>query len=122
MRKFIFLLLLPALHVLAKVPSDEEHTTIIECHTKLREHVKPTASNMQLMNYSIELEKLAQEYASACEPTYPESNGRYADVGFSVMLSQERRFKYDDLCYINNSYYDFDKDACDHYCDNYKQS
>uniref|UniRef100_A0A5K3EXX4 SCP domain-containing protein n=1 Tax=Mesocestoides corti TaxID=53468 RepID=A0A5K3EXX4_MESCO len=48
MQVFIFLLAL-SWRVLAEVPSEEDRKTIMECHTKLREEVKPTASNMQLM-------------------------------------------------------------------------
>uniref|UniRef100_A0A5K3FTA8 Uncharacterized protein n=1 Tax=Mesocestoides corti TaxID=53468 RepID=A0A5K3FTA8_MESCO len=40
--------------VVAEVPSDEERKQIVECHTKLREEVQPTAGNMQLMVRSCE--------------------------------------------------------------------
>uniref|UniRef100_A0A5K3G2G4 SCP domain-containing protein n=1 Tax=Mesocestoides corti TaxID=53468 RepID=A0A5K3G2G4_MESCO len=42
-------LLLVAWHVVAEVPSKKEREEIVECHTKLREGVQPTAAGMQLM-------------------------------------------------------------------------
>uniref|UniRef100_A0A5K3G2D1 SCP domain-containing protein n=1 Tax=Mesocestoides corti TaxID=53468 RepID=A0A5K3G2D1_MESCO len=117
----ILLLLLSTWHVAAKVPSEEERSTIMECHTKLRESVQPTASNMQLMTYSEELENLAQEYASACAPTYPKLVGRFENVGFSVMLSNDRSFQFDDLCKVNSSLYCFEKDTCSYDCQTYKR-
>uniref|UniRef100_A0A5K3FWU9 SCP domain-containing protein n=1 Tax=Mesocestoides corti TaxID=53468 RepID=A0A5K3FWU9_MESCO len=67
MLKLLVLLILTWL-VLADVPTVEERKAIVECHTKLREHVNPPASNMMLMNYTIEMENLAVKYLADCRP------------------------------------------------------
>uniref|UniRef100_A0A5K3F851 SCP domain-containing protein n=1 Tax=Mesocestoides corti TaxID=53468 RepID=A0A5K3F851_MESCO len=54
--------------------SEEERGRILEVHRKIREEVEPPASNMMLMDYSVELEKMAEKWFLNC--SYPE----YKDV------------------------------------------
>uniref|UniRef100_A0A5K3EFP4 SCP domain-containing protein n=1 Tax=Mesocestoides corti TaxID=53468 RepID=A0A5K3EFP4_MESCO len=50
-------------NVLAEVPSEKEREYIINLHTELREEVNPPASNMLMLSYSNDLEKLADDWA-----------------------------------------------------------
>uniref|UniRef100_A0A5K3FPG8 Secreted protein n=1 Tax=Mesocestoides corti TaxID=53468 RepID=A0A5K3FPG8_MESCO len=67
MLKLLSLLML-TWHVLAEVPTDEDRKAIVECHTKLCEHVDPPASNMFLVIYLIEMENFAVKFFAACRP------------------------------------------------------
>uniref|UniRef100_A0A5K3FZW0 P4Hc domain-containing protein n=1 Tax=Mesocestoides corti TaxID=53468 RepID=A0A5K3FZW0_MESCO len=46
--------------------SQEDRNEILEYHRKLREDVQPTASNMLLLRYSLELEKLPVDWMDYC--------------------------------------------------------
>uniref|UniRef100_A0A5K3FY97 SCP domain-containing protein n=1 Tax=Mesocestoides corti TaxID=53468 RepID=A0A5K3FY97_MESCO len=116
------LLLLPlALNVQAEVPSTEERNAIIECHTRLREKVQPPATNMRLLAYSLEMEKLAQESLRFCQEPYQESDPEYQNVGIVTMISQDVRPKFHDLCRVNSTPFDSKNDNCDNGCHNYRQ-
>uniref|UniRef100_A0A5K3FE58 SCP domain-containing protein n=1 Tax=Mesocestoides corti TaxID=53468 RepID=A0A5K3FE58_MESCO len=68
--------------VLTEAPSDDEREAILECHRKLREGVKPPASNMKFLTYSTELEKLADAFVNGCTSSFPSSNPQYQNVGY----------------------------------------
>uniref|UniRef100_A0A5K3FVP8 SCP domain-containing protein n=1 Tax=Mesocestoides corti TaxID=53468 RepID=A0A5K3FVP8_MESCO len=111
-------------NVLADVPSQEERNTIMECHTKLREGVTPTASNMQLMTYSSEMEKLAEEAVAACSPITPNrvSNPQFQGVGFVYSFTNYRKPTYNTLlCTVHGSAYSYANDTCNYGCSEYKQ-
>uniref|UniRef100_A0A5K3FX60 SCP domain-containing protein n=1 Tax=Mesocestoides corti TaxID=53468 RepID=A0A5K3FX60_MESCO len=123
MIKFICVLALVC-NVLADVPSQEERNTIMECHTKLREGVTPTASNMQLMTYSSEMEKLAEEAVAACSPITPNrvSYPQFQGVGFIYTFSTSEQPTYHDLlCTVDGSTYGYADDTCGFGCRDYKQ-
>uniref|UniRef100_A0A5K3FZY7 SCP domain-containing protein n=1 Tax=Mesocestoides corti TaxID=53468 RepID=A0A5K3FZY7_MESCO len=122
MNKLICLMLLAlALNAQAEVPSTEERNAIIECHTKLRESVQPPASNMRLLAYSLEMEKLAQESLTYCDQPFQESDPKYQNVGVVTMASQDVKPQFRDLCEVNSTSFDSKKDNCDDDCHNYKQ-
>uniref|UniRef100_A0A5K3F059 SCP domain-containing protein n=1 Tax=Mesocestoides corti TaxID=53468 RepID=A0A5K3F059_MESCO len=120
MQVFIFLLAL-SWRVLAEVPSEEDRKTIMECHTKLREEVKPTASNMQLMSYSREMEQMAQEIFSHCDAEDLKPDPKFQNMGFIVLHSLSDKPQYHDLCKVNSTSYDNKKEDCDLNCLNYRQ-
>uniref|UniRef100_A0A5K3FXV9 SCP domain-containing protein n=1 Tax=Mesocestoides corti TaxID=53468 RepID=A0A5K3FXV9_MESCO len=109
--------------VVADVPSEEERRAIMECHTKLREGVQPTASNMQLLNYSREMEHLAEKFVNGCNPVFPSTNPEYANAGYIQPSSSDQKLKYQDvLCEIDNSTYDYRNNTCHGSCYEYKQA
>uniref|UniRef100_A0A5K3FZD5 SCP domain-containing protein n=1 Tax=Mesocestoides corti TaxID=53468 RepID=A0A5K3FZD5_MESCO len=105
-------------HVLAEVPSDEERKAIVECHTKLREHVNPPASNMMLMNYSIEMENLAVLFFADCRP--PTNRKLFQGTSELLMdrLPEKPQFA-QELCKVNGNNYDYVKDKCYGPCSDY---
>uniref|UniRef100_A0A5K3F0Z6 SCP domain-containing protein n=1 Tax=Mesocestoides corti TaxID=53468 RepID=A0A5K3F0Z6_MESCO len=111
MLSLIYLLILSS-NVLAGVPSVEDRNTIIECHTKLREEVKPPASNMLLMSYSTALEKLAKDLIYYCNYGYPENYTFEKDVGIIEMDFIDRAPQYSDLCKINTSVTSYANEDC----------
>uniref|UniRef100_A0A5K3FKQ5 SCP domain-containing protein n=1 Tax=Mesocestoides corti TaxID=53468 RepID=A0A5K3FKQ5_MESCO len=121
MLRFIGLLML-TLNVLSEVPSEEERAAIVECHTNLRERVEPSASNMQLMSYSFELEKLAQQLYPVCAADFNESDPKYQNVGIIELTSANDKPRFRDLCKVNSSAYNYDKDKCSGHCINYLQA
>uniref|UniRef100_A0A5K3FMN4 SCP domain-containing protein n=1 Tax=Mesocestoides corti TaxID=53468 RepID=A0A5K3FMN4_MESCO len=125
MIKLIYLLLLlplaSSLNVQAKVPSTEERKAIIECHTKLRENVQPPATNMRLMEYSLEMEKLAEGSLTYWEEPFQESDPEYQNVGIVTMSSQDVRPKFHDLCRVNSTSFSPKKNSCNGDCHNYRQ-
>uniref|UniRef100_A0A5K3EYX3 SCP domain-containing protein n=1 Tax=Mesocestoides corti TaxID=53468 RepID=A0A5K3EYX3_MESCO len=115
--------LLPMLcDVLAELPSEADRSAIMECHTKLRENVRPTASNMQLLSYSIKLEELADEFVKKCNPFFPRSDPRYETLGYIQPSSTATEFQYrDELCNIDSSTYIYENDSCEGSCLDYLQ-
>uniref|UniRef100_A0A5K3FM91 SCP domain-containing protein n=1 Tax=Mesocestoides corti TaxID=53468 RepID=A0A5K3FM91_MESCO len=98
-------------HVSAQVPTDEERKAILECHTRLREHVSPPASNMMLMNYSVEMENLAVKYLADCRPpTNPEP---FKGTSQLLMPQSPEKSQYvHDLCKVNGNHYDYESNSC----------
>uniref|UniRef100_A0A5K3G0E3 SCP domain-containing protein n=1 Tax=Mesocestoides corti TaxID=53468 RepID=A0A5K3G0E3_MESCO len=110
--------------VVAEVPSDEERKQIAECHTKLREEVQPTASNMQLMSYSSEMEKLTDEFLASCPGTFPNAdrNPQYKDVSYIVSSTEADKPQFAvEVCKLDEGEYDFEKNTCTGDCTWYKQ-
>uniref|UniRef100_A0A5K3FY54 SCP domain-containing protein n=1 Tax=Mesocestoides corti TaxID=53468 RepID=A0A5K3FY54_MESCO len=46
--------------------SEQERKSILTAHSSIRKSVNPTASNMLMLNYSVELEQQAAEYLKTC--------------------------------------------------------
>uniref|UniRef100_A0A5K3G168 SCP domain-containing protein n=1 Tax=Mesocestoides corti TaxID=53468 RepID=A0A5K3G168_MESCO len=105
-------------HVLAEVPTDEERKAILECHTKLREHVNPPASNMMLMNYSIEMENLAVKYFANCR--LPVDREPFQGTSELLMDELPERPQFvQQLCQVNGNNYDYVRDQCNAPCSDY---
>uniref|UniRef100_A0A5K3FD38 SCP domain-containing protein n=1 Tax=Mesocestoides corti TaxID=53468 RepID=A0A5K3FD38_MESCO len=105
-------------HVLAEVPTDEERKEILECHTRLREHVNPPASNMMLMNYSIEMENLAVKSLADCRP--PSDLEPFQGTSELLMdeLPEKPQFV-QELSTVNGKTYDYERDDCSGPCRDY---
>uniref|UniRef100_A0A5K3F1B9 SCP domain-containing protein n=3 Tax=Mesocestoides TaxID=53467 RepID=A0A5K3F1B9_MESCO len=50
----------------------DERDAALQYLTQLRENVQPPASNMMLLNYSVELEQIAERYLSRCPDNHPD--------------------------------------------------
>uniref|UniRef100_A0A5K3FCD1 SCP domain-containing protein n=1 Tax=Mesocestoides corti TaxID=53468 RepID=A0A5K3FCD1_MESCO len=72
-------------YVVANLLSDNDRQAILECHLRLREIVQPNASNMWLMEYSKEVEKLAETFVETCPSEQDEPS--FSDVGFVEPVS-----------------------------------
>uniref|UniRef100_A0A5K3FKF0 SCP domain-containing protein n=1 Tax=Mesocestoides corti TaxID=53468 RepID=A0A5K3FKF0_MESCO len=119
MLKFLSVLVL-TWHVLAEVPTDEERKAIVECHTKLREHVKPSASNMMLMNYTIEMENLAVKYLADCRP--PTDGKPFEGTSYQTIYRLPENSQYvQELCKVNGANYDYERNRCSGRCIAYNQ-
>uniref|UniRef100_A0A5K3FJZ0 SCP domain-containing protein n=1 Tax=Mesocestoides corti TaxID=53468 RepID=A0A5K3FJZ0_MESCO len=107
------LLLVLTCTVLAEVPSKEERDAIMECHMKLREGVKPAASNMHLLTYSTEVEQLADAFVKGCNPSFPSSKSEYKNVGYIQPTSSDEKLDYHDvLCNVDNTSYTYENNTC----------
>uniref|UniRef100_A0A5K3FQ07 SCP domain-containing protein n=1 Tax=Mesocestoides corti TaxID=53468 RepID=A0A5K3FQ07_MESCO len=105
-------------HALAEVPTDEKRKAILECHTKLRENVNPPASNMMLMNYSMEMENLAVNYLADCNPpTNQEPFQGTSKLSINELLRKSQYVQ--QLCKVNGNNYDYVEDRCNGPCREY---
>uniref|UniRef100_A0A5K3ENV2 SCP domain-containing protein n=1 Tax=Mesocestoides corti TaxID=53468 RepID=A0A5K3ENV2_MESCO len=106
--------------VIAEVPTEEERIAILEYHTKLRESVEPSASNMQLMTYSTEMEKLAEVFTS--NNLNVSSLPQDENIGYLDDNASLEKPKYADLlANVNGNKYNYYRDECEDTCWNYKQ-
>ncbi|VDM24552.1 unnamed protein product [Hydatigera taeniaeformis] len=71
-----------------QLPTHVERAHVLEAHLHIRETVVPPASNMQLMEYSEELENLAAYWASHCRFEHPDTNSypHYNGLGQNIAL------------------------------------
>uniref|UniRef100_A0A5K3F143 SCP domain-containing protein n=1 Tax=Mesocestoides corti TaxID=53468 RepID=A0A5K3F143_MESCO len=117
----IFLLALTC-NMLAEVPSKEERDAIMECRTRLRERVKPTAGNMQLLAYSAEMEQIAEKVVRGCGAYISDFSKKFQNVGIITPFFGDQKPQYQGvLCEIDSNNYDFKDDHCFGGCLEYKQ-
>uniref|UniRef100_A0A5K3FQC3 SCP domain-containing protein n=1 Tax=Mesocestoides corti TaxID=53468 RepID=A0A5K3FQC3_MESCO len=124
MHKVLLILVAMTWCVLADAPSEEERNRLMECHTKLREEVQPTASNMQLLSYSLDLQKLAEEFVALCQPTFPsaEFNPQYQNVGYVVYSEEVNKATISNkFCNVTKGSYDYATNDCEDNCFDYIQ-
>uniref|UniRef100_A0A5K3F7T4 SCP domain-containing protein n=1 Tax=Mesocestoides corti TaxID=53468 RepID=A0A5K3F7T4_MESCO len=125
MKQLIFFLVMTST-VMSQAPSQEERNGILEFHTKAREKVNPTASNMRMMSYSEELEKLAIDWVARCEMKHPDDSQfpAYKGIGQNLAmmagltptLAQMAQGWYNEI--VNYTYAD---NSCKHICGHYTQ-
>uniref|UniRef100_A0A5K3EHB0 SCP domain-containing protein n=1 Tax=Mesocestoides corti TaxID=53468 RepID=A0A5K3EHB0_MESCO len=125
MRKLICITVL-FLNALAEVPSQQEREYIMKLHSELREEVDPPASNMLMLSYSSELEKLAGSWMATCNPTIPDTtqHPEYNDLGHVIKIGAiNRTLRFEDLSSVKEEKPNFDSGAgtCKGWCYNYKQ-
>uniref|UniRef100_A0A5K3FDJ0 SCP domain-containing protein n=1 Tax=Mesocestoides corti TaxID=53468 RepID=A0A5K3FDJ0_MESCO len=111
----------------AKVPSDQQRVAIVEAHTTIRELVNPPASNMKLMNYSLELEQLAETWVKNCTERKPDPDVKiqYRNVAFMtfVRIGNDLPFEKKVSTFGDSViFYDYDHDSCLGDCSFYKQT
>uniref|UniRef100_A0A5K3EGT0 SCP domain-containing protein n=2 Tax=Mesocestoides corti TaxID=53468 RepID=A0A5K3EGT0_MESCO len=125
MQIVIYLLGLVFLSLIQALPQRDRYA-INGFARQLREKVQPTASNMQLMTYSMKMELLAEEYATHCsrqspspsiDPEYPKLGmiswvGSGTPVQFRIYLSLVTKEK---------KMYNFAKSQCQSNCERYLQ-
>uniref|UniRef100_A0A5K3G1M1 SCP domain-containing protein n=1 Tax=Mesocestoides corti TaxID=53468 RepID=A0A5K3G1M1_MESCO len=112
--------------VKAETPSREERDDIIEFLTKIREAVRPPASNMMLLNYSVELERMAQRWLAQCVHKRPDPR---IDQEFRGILMNTAQYLYKEpdfhrairnFIYSSESY-NYDSNTCKYPCEDYKK-
>uniref|UniRef100_A0A5K3EZ44 SCP domain-containing protein n=1 Tax=Mesocestoides corti TaxID=53468 RepID=A0A5K3EZ44_MESCO len=64
----------------------DERDAALQYLTQLRENVQPPASNMMLLNYSVELEQMAERYLSRCLGKYPDPSVDTEFNGTAMMI------------------------------------
>uniref|UniRef100_A0A5K3FT17 SCP domain-containing protein n=1 Tax=Mesocestoides corti TaxID=53468 RepID=A0A5K3FT17_MESCO len=92
----------------------------------MREDVQPTASNMHLISYSVELEQLAEEWLAHCDHRKPDSKmfPQYKGVGQILTIQHTENLTFEDTYYYlraQKDYYDFENNECEDYCGDYEQ-
>uniref|UniRef100_A0A5K3ER38 SCP domain-containing protein n=1 Tax=Mesocestoides corti TaxID=53468 RepID=A0A5K3ER38_MESCO len=116
MREFVFILAI-IWHVTAPyAPSDNERRTIVEAHTKIRESVNPTASNMRMMTYSFEMEQLAETLVQWCLPIHQRD---YPGLSVNQFASTDVKGNYEDFNALfakQARHYDYRKNSCNRKC------
>uniref|UniRef100_A0A5K3FQD4 SCP domain-containing protein n=1 Tax=Mesocestoides corti TaxID=53468 RepID=A0A5K3FQD4_MESCO len=108
----------------AKALTPAERTETAENFANMRSSVGPEASNMQLLRYSVELEKLAEDWVDDCLmgtknwDTLPE----YQDLGRSYAVEFQEESSPANMVYrFSNEmfHYDYEANTCSATCGNY---
>uniref|UniRef100_A0A5K3FBY5 SCP domain-containing protein n=1 Tax=Mesocestoides corti TaxID=53468 RepID=A0A5K3FBY5_MESCO len=112
--------------VTAQIPTQQERDDIVEFHTALRENVKPEASNMEIMSYSMELENLAQDWSESCNFHEADSDVYPQFQNIGQVFASGGRFKptFSEILPAfawARDHYDYENDTCKGFCDDYKQ-
>uniref|UniRef100_A0A5K3FBL7 SCP domain-containing protein n=1 Tax=Mesocestoides corti TaxID=53468 RepID=A0A5K3FBL7_MESCO len=125
MTRIVGLLILIS-QVMAQVPTRAERRAILEYHTQVRENVQPPASNMELINYSIKLERLAMEWAAQCRWEHPDPNyyTQYKGIGQNLALKSGPKQSFPQMATIwyNEVFnYTYHSRRCSSVCGHYTQ-
>uniref|UniRef100_A0A5K3FNJ6 SCP domain-containing protein n=1 Tax=Mesocestoides corti TaxID=53468 RepID=A0A5K3FNJ6_MESCO len=106
--------------------SAEERAKVLEVHRKIREEVEPPASNMMLMDYSVELEKLAEKWLLNC--TYPLPSASVHPEYEDVEVALQSGYNIENASFEPASRFNSDKEAfkyetntCTSLCGNYRR-
>ncbi|VDM20595.1 unnamed protein product [Hydatigera taeniaeformis] len=107
-------------------PTDAERAQILEAHLAVRENVYPPATNMMLMEYSYELEHLADYWAALCEFKHPDPklHPHYRGLGqnIAIMGGMTPTFTEAVCAYRSeNKYYNYFNKSCSGMCGHYTQ-
>uniref|UniRef100_A0A5K3F7L7 SCP domain-containing protein n=1 Tax=Mesocestoides corti TaxID=53468 RepID=A0A5K3F7L7_MESCO len=112
---------------LAEVPSEQEREYILKLHTDLREQVDPPASNMLMLSYSFELEKLANAHVARCTSSSPDGQKQpeYNGLGLVTKVGEQNKLSsFEELSILNHErlQYDYETNSCKEWCYFYKQA
>uniref|UniRef100_A0A5K3FRG0 SCP domain-containing protein n=1 Tax=Mesocestoides corti TaxID=53468 RepID=A0A5K3FRG0_MESCO len=108
--------------VTAEFPTAEERKEIVELHAQLRESVDPPARKMMFMNYSIELEKLAHDWAANCSFAELSVYSLPNDI-FATVDSFEEKPTFEEFLkgiVSQKELYNYEQNYCRGYCYDYK--
>uniref|UniRef100_A0A5K3F0U3 SCP domain-containing protein n=2 Tax=Mesocestoides corti TaxID=53468 RepID=A0A5K3F0U3_MESCO len=113
-------------HVFGDVPTANESAELLENLTRIRENVRPQASDMMLLNYSKEMENVAEECVSRCKDEYPfyEDYPQYNETGFILVTSNHSPEFTEAFINVGRqaSLYKYIKNICIGDCFSYKQA
>uniref|UniRef100_A0A5K3FYF1 SCP domain-containing protein n=1 Tax=Mesocestoides corti TaxID=53468 RepID=A0A5K3FYF1_MESCO len=122
----ILCLLAMSVHVFGDVPTANESAELLENLTRIRENVRPQASDMMLLNYSTEMENVANKWVSQCKDEYPfyEDYPEYNETGFILVTSNHSPKFTEAFTNVEKqvSLYKYIKDICIGDCFSYKQA
>ncbi|VDD78380.1 unnamed protein product [Mesocestoides corti] len=114
-----------SVHVFGDVPTANESAELLENLTRIRENVRPQASDMMLLNYSTEMENVANKWVSQCKDEYPfyEDYPEYNETGFILVTSNHSPKFTEAFTNVEKqvSLYKYIKDICIGDCFSYKQ-
>uniref|UniRef100_A0A5K3FLA0 SCP domain-containing protein n=2 Tax=Mesocestoides corti TaxID=53468 RepID=A0A5K3FLA0_MESCO len=124
MNKFMCLLILVRYACTTTRPKDAERAKIVVIFTKIREEVKPNASNMNMLAYSDDMENVAAKWVSRCSFWYPHPSS-FPEINGSNMLLQESAslnniFQSAGFYANQANNYDYDNNTCNGNCRYYK--
>uniref|UniRef100_A0A5K3ER32 SCP domain-containing protein n=1 Tax=Mesocestoides corti TaxID=53468 RepID=A0A5K3ER32_MESCO len=122
----LFYLLAISWCAVAVVPTDQERNDIVEEHATAREGVTPTATNMQLIRYSTELENLAQQWTNSCSNQAPNSTlfPNRTDVSLTWTSASDGKPTYYSVMVaftLGKYYYTYENNSCKNNCRLYLQ-
>ncbi|VDD83071.1 unnamed protein product [Mesocestoides corti] len=111
-------------YVAAEVPSKQERRLIVQAHTKIREGVSPSASDMKMMKYSKKLEEQAEKSLTECIVEDPLVTAYSDNETQNMRMYFDKKPTYADM--INDladdaQYYDYDANTCTEDCTQYKR-
>uniref|UniRef100_A0A5K3FQQ7 SCP domain-containing protein n=1 Tax=Mesocestoides corti TaxID=53468 RepID=A0A5K3FQQ7_MESCO len=106
--------------------SAEERAKVLEVHRKIREEVEPPASNMMLMNYSVELEKLAEKWFLNCSYPLPSPSlhPEFEDVEMVLQSGpkpEDASFEPVSRFQEEKEAYRYESNTCTSLCGNYRR-
>uniref|UniRef100_A0A5K3FU83 SCP domain-containing protein n=1 Tax=Mesocestoides corti TaxID=53468 RepID=A0A5K3FU83_MESCO len=110
-----------------EIPNAQQRLAIVDAHTSIREVVNPPASNMQIMNYSMQLELLAKDFVGQCTQRKPNPNVQKQYRGFSVttLVTVGGDYPFETMVSTFGDkavFYDYDKNSCMGDCSVYTQA
>ncbi|VDM25389.1 unnamed protein product [Hydatigera taeniaeformis] len=109
-----------------QLPTEVEQAQLLEAHLQARENVYPPASDMLLMEYSKELETLADSWAKECNFSLPnlEIHPQYRDlIQNTVLISGVKPPFTEGLCSWRKEAekYNYQDNSCSGVCGHYTQ-
>ncbi|VDM18336.1 unnamed protein product [Hydatigera taeniaeformis] len=112
--------------IVCPLPTDVERAQMLEAHLVVREKVYPPASNMLLMEYSSELEALADRWASRCKFEHPDDRyyPEYKGLGQNIALVGGAKPSFTEaVCGWKDEVKDYDyfSGTCNGVCGHYTQ-
>uniref|UniRef100_A0A5K3EPM4 SCP domain-containing protein n=1 Tax=Mesocestoides corti TaxID=53468 RepID=A0A5K3EPM4_MESCO len=109
-------------HVTASyAPSNKERRAILEAHTKIRESVNPTASDMHMMAYSSKMERMAETMVDKCLSIKQRD---YRGFSVNQIVFFHVRGDYEKLVTFfakQARQYDYRTNGCSKLCEGYKK-
>uniref|UniRef100_A0A5K3FV30 SCP domain-containing protein n=1 Tax=Mesocestoides corti TaxID=53468 RepID=A0A5K3FV30_MESCO len=123
MRSFVCLLALIG-HAFTEIPPLNEQNVVEGVLAQVRGDVKPPASNMNLVRYSLEMEALAVDWVSYCSNEYPNVTEypQFEGTGIAMQSFHGKKPRFLDVLDFatNSSKYNYFHNTCDGVCKNYK--